>query len=424
MDRLLIFLLSAVLISFIFDESSFLLIFYALLFFTSIEVFFISNKTINLKYFFIIIEILASVFALLKSQYIGVLPIFAYTAYLLKNYVFFGISFIACIRAVGQLPDEKMQLSNGKSILMFYIGFCIFGIILATILSHKQDKLKKVDSLYKKTRDDGEEVRFKLKVQNRNLLEALDRDIETGKLEERNRIAREIHDNVGHMLSRALLQMGALLTIYKEDPLHSQLEDVRKTLDSSLSSIRTSVHDLHDDSILIEPTVNELVKPLYQSYNVYLEIDISEDVSRDIKYAIIGIVREGISNIIKYSKNPNVDIKINEHPSFYQIVIHDYPDKESGEIDLSNNSDRNFNRSFNNNFNNNFNSHLDITDKNTNNNTNITINKNTEYNHNSSAGNTGIGLENIRERADKLGGSVYITSGDDFKIFVSIPKEK
>ena len=57
-------------------------------------------------------------------------------------------------------------------------------------------------------------------------MEKQDYEIYLATLRERNRIAREIHDNVGHMLSRSILQMGALITIHKEEPLHGQLAGV------------------------------------------------------------------------------------------------------------------------------------------------------------------------------------------------------
>jgi signal transduction histidine kinase len=41
-------------------------------------------------------------------------------------------------------------------------------------------------------------------------MEKQDYEIYLATLRERNRIAREIHDNVGHMLSRSILQIGAL----------------------------------------------------------------------------------------------------------------------------------------------------------------------------------------------------------------------
>lgn len=39
----------------------------------------------------------------------------------------------------------------------------------------------------------------------------MNNEIRIATLSERNRIAREIHDNVGHMLSRAILQLGAIM---------------------------------------------------------------------------------------------------------------------------------------------------------------------------------------------------------------------
>lgn len=44
-----------------------------------------------------------------------------------------------------------------------------------------------------------------------------DYEINLATLNERNRISKEIHDHIGHLLSRAILQVGALLTISKEN---------------------------------------------------------------------------------------------------------------------------------------------------------------------------------------------------------------
>lgn len=44
-----------------------------------------------------------------------------------------------------------------------------------------------------------------------------DYEIYLATLKERNRIAREIHDNVGHMLTRSILQLGALSVINKDE---------------------------------------------------------------------------------------------------------------------------------------------------------------------------------------------------------------
>ena len=57
-------------------------------------------------------------------------------------------------------------------------------------------------------------------------------------MRERNRIAREIHDNVGHMLTRAILMVGALRTTHPEPDLAVSLSLLNDTLDQAMNSIR------------------------------------------------------------------------------------------------------------------------------------------------------------------------------------------
>ena len=68
-------------------------------------------------------------------------------------------------------------------------------------------------------------------------------------MQERNRIAREIHDNVGHMLTRAILLLGAVKTINQDQKITDSLTLLEDTLTQTMDNIRSSVHNLHDNSI-------------------------------------------------------------------------------------------------------------------------------------------------------------------------------
>ena len=92
-------------------------------------------------------------------------------------------------------------------------------------------------------RDTDTELKLVMEQRNRELLEKQDNEIYLATLRERNRIAREIHDNVGHMLSRSILQVGALATICKEETIRQQLAGINDTLNQAMNSIRESVHD-------------------------------------------------------------------------------------------------------------------------------------------------------------------------------------
>ena len=215
-----------------------------------------------------------------------------------------------------------------------------------------------------------------LKRKNSELIQARDDEVYLVRLKERNRIAREIHDNVGHMLTRAILQLGALITICSDETFKEGLNELKNTLDTAMNNIRNSVHDLRDEAIDIPTAIDDITVPLKEDRKLNVEVDISSDVDKDIKYAIIGVFKEAVSNIIKHSTNENVDVTLIEHPAMYQLVIHDYGIKgssseEGDSMDLS-----------------------------------------------------GMGLDNIRARINGVGGNVLITHNDGFRIFVTIGKRE
>ncbi len=64
-----------------------------------------------------------------------------------------------------------------------------------------EEKLRRIQD------DSSEERTLLLSQKNKALQEKQDYEIYNATLKERNRIAREIHDNVGHVLSRSILMM-------------------------------------------------------------------------------------------------------------------------------------------------------------------------------------------------------------------------
>ena len=219
-------------------------------------------------------------------------------------------------------------------------------------------------------RDTSVELNLALKEKNQNLMERQDYEIHLATLQERNRIAREIHDNVGHMLSRSILQIGALTTIYKEEPVHGQLLSVNDTLNTAMNNIRESVLDLHDDAIDLRQAMTEIAKPMQDNYEVKLDYDMSKVVPNPVKYCFLTIVKEAMSNIVKHSDADKITILVREHPAFYQLAIEDNGSKEP---------------------------------------------KNLEG---------GIGLGNMQERVKALHGNFHVKYEQGFKINVSVKKER
>ncbi|MBO4863146.1 MAG: sensor histidine kinase [Eubacterium sp.] len=322
-----------------------------------------------------IIEILAAALAFFYPPAIPIIPMVMYDIVTSRNYIAFVLSIVSFVNA---LEGLKAGYENYVTIILYLLAVTLVSIVL----SIKTERLKILSLDYRKLRDDDAEQSEKLKRQNNELMYARDTVVYNAQLSERNRIAREIHDNVGHMLSRAILQMGALLAIHKDEPLNSELTEVRKTLDLAMNNIRSSVHDLHDESIDIKAEILQMAEPLKDNFHIKVDIDIDSDMPRQIKYAVIGIAKEGISNIIKHSKSSTVDIKLDKHPSMYQLIIHDYT---PGKTDIN----------------------PEETDK-----------------DNIENEDSGIGLENIRSRVESVNGSLNISRKNGFRVFVTIPDER
>ena len=256
----------------------------------------------------------------------------------------------------------------------------IFGFILSFFLWLYAGKYQTLYQDFHQIRDDSEEHTLLLSEKNKALLEKQDYEIYAATLRERNRIAREIHDNVGHVLSRSILMTAACKTINKNDALDPLLGNLEESLNGAMNSIRSSVHDLHDDAVDLEDAIKGLVKD-FTFCPVNLTYDMSRQIPREVKYSLISITKEGLSNVMRHSNADSVNILLREHPALYQLCIEDNGTPGNGIPDIQTEAD---------------------------------INK-----EKSTSG--GMGLSNIRDRAKALGGTVQITQENGFRIFVTIP---
>ncbi len=249
--------------------------------------------------------------------------------------IFGGILFIINLILIGyENPlNETLFIFGG---ILATSGLCLYLKILTTKTATLEKQLKVM-------RDSSKEAQLLIEEKNRILLENQDSEIYMATLKERNRIAREIHDNVGHMLTRSILQTGAIKTINKEENLKSLLENLHDTLNTAMTNIRESVHDLHDESINLKTSIEEIVSNT-TSPSIEFIYDCSMEVKKEIKYSFISVVKEAINNTEKHSNAKNMTIIIREHPGFFQLLIEDdgknaTPHFENG-IGLTNISDR------------------------------------------------------------------------------------
>lgn len=252
------------------------------------------------------------------------------------------------------------------------VFFTLAGVAAAVLLQRRTEAMEKLEQEYKKSRDDSKELTLMLEKKNQNLLEKQDTEIYMATLKERNRIAREIHDNVGHMLSRAILMVGALKTVNQKEQLKIPMEQLEQTLNEAMTSVRKSVHDLHDESVNLKEVLESLAEE-FTFCTVRMDYDMGYDIPKEIKYSFIAIVKEALNNVMRHSNATEVHVLVREHPWLYQLIIEDNGTKGTNEADIGEND--------------------------------------------------GIGIQNMKERVRMLQGTMQVQKQNGFRIFITIPKQ-
>ncbi|WP_304206005.1 sensor histidine kinase [Peptostreptococcus russellii] len=161
-----------------------------------------------------------------------------------------------------------------------------------------------------------------LKIMYSDLINSQDEKIENAILSERNRISRDIHDSLGHLTSRGILQIGAMIVTEKDENKKEQLVELKNTLSDGMNEVRNSLHNFQNESIDLEAELTNMVNSFdFCSINFFYSV--SSDLSLKEKYSIIYIVKESLTNIVKHSDADRAEINIIESKAKIYIKIFD-----------------------------------------------------------------------------------------------------
>ena len=193
---------------------------------------------------------------------------------------------------------------------------------VASVLSLRTSSLAAEREHFRRLRDDAHEASMALEARNRDLLEARDLSAQVATLAERGRIAREIHDNVGHLLTRAIMQVEALKVVHAAQPeLVDEYDGVSATLNEAMQTVRASVHDLRDEAADPRSLMQEALDGcgVEQAVLVYEVGAMPDNVAR----CFVSIVREAATNTVRHSDATRIEVQVREYPGLYQLVVQD-----------------------------------------------------------------------------------------------------
>lgn len=202
------------------------------------------------------------------------------------------------------------------NLLNFLIAFflCAFGAYLNEVTQ----KLIRLRRDHYKYTDESQSLLLSLRLRQRKLIEAQELHEQNRVLAERNRIAREIHDSIGHQITSAILQSRVFEMTSDNPELFTQL---RNTLTEAMTDIRESIHRLHEESLSLRDALDGITDKV--PLTVHTVIRYRTEPTPEIHYAILLFVKEALSNTMKHSNATQVRLRFQEGKSTYHLIIAD-----------------------------------------------------------------------------------------------------
>jgi len=196
----------------------------------------------------------------------------------------------------------------------------LFVLYLVLLVQSKHHEKERIASLNKQL----EEANVRLRAY---ALEA-ERTAET---RERNRLAREIHDTLGHTLTGIVAGLDACIVLVDAVPAAAkkQLEKIRETARHGIVDVRRSVKKLRPDDLEKMP-LQQAVKKVIAEFSASSGVEIHlvelgwpEKLREDEEEVIYRIVQEGITNARRHGKATKVTVTCGTEPGRFYIMIAD-----------------------------------------------------------------------------------------------------
>lgn len=200
------------------------------------------------------------------------------------------------------------------------LNVIVFVIYCVNIISEQQGNLDEIRELNEKLQEVNEQLR-KYSLMAEKMAET----------RERNRLAREIHDTLGHTLTGIAAGIDACLAIIGTSPEHTkkQLELISKATRDGIKDIRRSVSELRPDALerfSLDYAINKMVTDInaVSKTRVYFDCKVENlKFGEDEENTIYRTIQEGITNAIRHGHAREIWITIKKENQNILVQIKD-----------------------------------------------------------------------------------------------------
>ncbi len=241
------------------------------------------------------------------------------------------------------IPAHLLNIA-GRSLAIFLMGVGIMGALFGGFFAHGlTTRFKRIAftidlwgsgdfsrHIEDATGDEISQIARRLNTMAEQLQSLLRRRQDMAVSEERNRLARDLHDSAKQQALAASFELGTALTLFERDPAGAKkhLVEADALVDAVRKELTNLVHELRPQSIDRED-FSEILKDHAMEWSQRSEIEMNFDVegsselSLEIRETLFRIIQEALANVARHSSAQHANVHLEYGINRIKMTVRD-----------------------------------------------------------------------------------------------------
>ena len=243
--------------------------------------------------------------------------LFAFGRYDIVEQFTNGIAFSAYLDFY--IPTIRSWFTSLES-LMVCMNILMFVLYMILLFTSQKDENARIRKLNEQLNQANEQLRdYAINMERMT------------EMRERNRLAREIHDTLGHTLTGIIMGADAGLALFDVAPEESRkrIEVVAQSARDGLTDVRRSIKALRPDA-LERSSLPQALAELVENFRLTTSAQIAYfqeaehlQLDQDEEDALYRVVQEGMTNAVRHGKADRIEIRITRNEDVVAVFLRD-----------------------------------------------------------------------------------------------------
>jgi signal transduction histidine kinase len=220
----------------------------------------------------------------------------------------------------GEAHVARVFAGFRRELMITALGVILFGAALAWL------SIARVQALERES-----DARYREVVTAREELHRLSTRLVSAQEEERRKLSRELHDEVGAAMAALLMEMGALDSALPpgDTALHARVQAVRKLAENNVGLVRNLSLLLRPpmlDDLGLVPALKWKAREVARRTGIKIRVDaeeVSEDLPDEHRTCVYRVVQEALHNATRHAGASHVTIQVRQEPGRIRVLISD-----------------------------------------------------------------------------------------------------